>query len=102
MQADISEARRWALEEFGNVELGHGSRRTRLVRMATQVAVRPGGKVSEVFTGAADAEGAYRWLENSAVRVEALVEGIADVATQLLQADATIIVGVGPHREIRS
>ena len=94
MQADISEARRWALEEFGNVELGHGSRRTRLVRMATQVAVRPGGKVSEVFTGAADAEGAYRWLENSAVRVEALVEGIGRACAVRASEHAFVYVPV--------
>jgi hypothetical protein len=76
MQADIGEARAWAREEFGSIDLGHGSRTTRLVRMATQVAARPGGKVSAVFTGTADVEGAYRWLENPAVEVGALVDGL--------------------------
>ena len=76
MQADIGEARAWAREEFGSIDLGHGSRTTRLVRMASQAAARPGGKVSAVFTGAAEREGAYRWLENPAVQVGALVEGL--------------------------
>jgi hypothetical protein len=70
------QARDWAIEEFKDVELGHGSRTTRLIRMATEIAMRPAGKVSEVFTTAADAEGAYRWLENSAVQVDALVAGV--------------------------
>ena len=38
--------------------------------------MRPAGKVSEVFTTPADAEGAYRWLENPAVQVDALVAGV--------------------------
>jgi hypothetical protein len=76
MLSALRQARDWAIEEFKGVDLGHGSRTTRLIRMATEVAMRPAGKVSEVFTTAADAEGAYRWLENPAVRVDALVAGI--------------------------
>jgi len=76
MLSDARQARDWAIEEFKDVDLGHGSRTTRLIRMATQVAIRPAGKVSEVFTAAAEAEGAYRWLENPAVQVDALVAGI--------------------------
>jgi hypothetical protein len=76
MLTEANQARVWAVEEFQYTELGHGSRRTRLIRMATEVAIRPAGKVSEVFTTAAEAEGAYRWLENPAVQTEALVEGV--------------------------
>jgi hypothetical protein len=64
------------LEEFDSVDLGHGSRWNRLIRMSTRTAIKPAGKVSEVFTNSADAEGAYRWLENPSVRTEALVDGI--------------------------
>src|ERR1700684_3717870 len=76
MLSAARQARDWAIEEFKDVNLGHGSRTTRLIRMATEVAIRPAGKVSEVFTTAADAEGAYRWLENPAVRVDAMVAGV--------------------------
>lgn len=76
MLSDARQAREWAIDEFKGVNLGHGSRTTRLIRMATEVAIRPAGKVSEVFTTPADAEGAYRWLENPAVQVDALVAGV--------------------------
>lgn len=76
MFSDARQAREWAIDEFKGVDLGHGSRTTRLIRMATEVAIRPAGKVSEVFTTPADAEGAYRWLENPAVQVDALVAGV--------------------------
>lgn len=76
MQTEARQARAWAVEEFQHTELGHGSRKTRLIRMATEAAVHPAGKVSDVFTTGAEAEGAYRWLENAAVQTEALVEGV--------------------------
>jgi hypothetical protein len=76
MQTEANQARAWAVNEFQYTELGHGSRRTRLIQMATEAAIRPSGKVSEVFTTSAEAEGAYRWLENPAVQTEALVEGV--------------------------
>jgi hypothetical protein len=76
MNTDVAEARGWAFEEFGQVDLGHGSRTTRLVRMASAAAIHPAGKVSEVFTTSAEAEGAYRWLENPSAHLDALVEGL--------------------------
>ena len=94
MQTDISEARRWAFEEFRSVDLGHGSRRTRLIRMATQAALRPAGKVSQVFTGAAELEGAYRWLENPAVQVGSLVDGIGRACAMRASEHAFVYVPV--------
>jgi hypothetical protein len=76
MLSAVRQARDWAIEEFKDTNLGHGSRTSRLIRMATEIAIRPAGKVSDVFTTAADAEGAYRWLENPAVQVDALVAGV--------------------------
>jgi hypothetical protein len=76
MDANITEARSWAHEEFGSIKLGHASRTKRLVRMGAQAAIRPAGKVTGVFVDAAALEGAYRWLESPAVQVEAVIEGI--------------------------
>ena len=73
---DDCSQRVWAREEFGDADLGHLGRLTRLIQMATRVATRPAGKVSEVFSVPAEAEGAYRWLENPAVRVDAVVEAM--------------------------
>ena len=77
MLSAIRQARDWAIEEFHGIDLGHRSRTTRLIQMAAQAAAQPAGKVSEVFNTAAEIEGAYRWLENPAVQVPALVAGIA-------------------------
>jgi hypothetical protein len=94
MQTDIHETRTWAREEFGRIDLGHGRRTTRLVRMATQAAARPGGRVSAVFTGAAEVEGAYRWLENPAVQVAALVEGLGRACAVRASEHAFVYVPV--------
>ncbi len=76
MLSAARQAREWAYEEFKSTDLGHGSRTTRLIRIATEVALRPAGKVSEVFTTVPELEGAYRWLENPSVRVDAVVQGV--------------------------
>lgn len=70
--ADIS---LWSREEFGGAELGNRLRVERLVVMAAAAARRPGGKVTEVFLGAAEREAAYRLLENE--QTEASRVGVA-------------------------
>ena len=62
--------------------------------MAAQVAERPAGKVSEVFTSAAAAEGAYRWLENPAVEVGALVDGLGRACAVRASEHAFVYVPV--------
>jgi hypothetical protein len=94
MVSAITAAREWAIEEFVDTNLGHGSRTTRLIRMATQAAMHPAGKVSEVFNIAAEVEGAYRWLENPAVQVEALVEGVARACATRCAEHAFVYVPV--------
>jgi hypothetical protein len=59
-----SDEARWAQEEFGGAVLGDVRRAQRLVMMATVAALRPAGKVTEVFTEAAEQEGAYRFLRS--------------------------------------
>lgn len=67
----------WAQEEFGRARLGDARRTARLVGMAREVAIRPAGRVSEVFQKAAERQGAYALLENPAVQVEQLQEAAA-------------------------
>ena len=76
MRTDILRAREWAVEEFGDIDLGHASRTARLVRIATGAAMRPAGKITEVFSTAADLEGAYRWIENPSIGLDDVVDGI--------------------------
>lgn len=94
MDTSLCESRRWACEEFSDTNLGHAARRTRLIQIATQAGARPAGKVSEVFLTPADAEGAYRWLENPAVQVGALVDGIGRACAARAAAHAFVYIPV--------
>jgi hypothetical protein len=62
-----AEAAIWARSEFGHATLGNTSRTKRLVAIARAVALRPDGKVTSVFTKAADREGAFRFVENDLI-----------------------------------
>jgi hypothetical protein len=94
MLESITQAHEWASEEFSHTDLEHGNRTKRLIQMATEVALRPSGKVSEVFTTSAEAEGAYRWIENPSVTTEALVEGIGRACAVRSAAHAFVYVPV--------
>ena len=63
----MSDARRWAEVEFGQVELGDRRRTRRLVELAAEVASRPAGKVTQACRTSASQEGAFRWLANQAL-----------------------------------
>jgi hypothetical protein len=61
---------------FGDAQLGDQRRTQRLVRMGAQMAARPGGKVTEVFTEPAAREAAFRLLENDDVEPAAVADAI--------------------------
>ncbi|OJT16960.1 hypothetical protein BO221_46915 [Archangium sp. Cb G35] len=60
-------ARVWAQQEFGRAQIGDDRRTQRLVEMAAHVALRPAGKLTQVWEEGAEREGAYRLVENEAV-----------------------------------
>jgi len=60
-------AEQWAREEFSAAALGDERRTARLVRIASIVARRPAGRISDVFPAAADRQAAYDFVEHSAV-----------------------------------
>lgn len=77
MDADSRSARRgWAYETFGDLSVGSRARTTRVVSMATALAARPAGAVTEVFDTSAEREGAYRLLANDAVSSKSLGEAV--------------------------
>jgi hypothetical protein len=61
------EAQEWAEDEFGQADLGHWSRTSRLVRLAAAVARNPGGKISEVCRTDAERQAAYDFLEDGRI-----------------------------------
>lgn len=68
--------RDWARENFGHARLGDPRRVERLVAMAEEAARTPAGKVTEVFRSSAEREGAFRLLENPAVRSEEVADAV--------------------------
>jgi hypothetical protein len=66
----------WAHETFGHAELGDERRTRRLVKVAASVARNPGGTVTRALSVSCEREGAFRLLENRAVRPEALADAV--------------------------
>lgn len=67
----------WAEREFGGAELGDRRRTRRLVDLAAEVAQAPAGTVTRACRSSASQEGAFRWLENAAVRWEPVRDAMA-------------------------
>jgi transposase-like protein/DDE family transposase len=84
----------WALGEFGGAELGDRRRTGRLVALAAEVARRPAGRVTQACRSSATREGAFRWLENPAVRVEALEEATRRATVHRCRFHRRVIVAV--------
>lgn len=62
--AGAAETEAWAIEEFGDADLGNKLRTARLVQMASRAAEKPAGALPEVFSSQAELEGAYRFVES--------------------------------------
>jgi DDE family transposase/transposase-like protein len=81
----MNEHAQWALDQFGDAQVGDKRRLTRLVGMATRAAESPAGKISEVFSSEREREGAYDLLESARVTPGAL-SAVLGRATGLLAA----------------
>jgi len=68
--------RRWAVEEFGGARLVDSRWRSRLLSVAARAARQPAGRISEVFTNAAERQGAYGLLEQERVAPGQLAEAM--------------------------
>ena len=66
----------WAEKVFGHADLGHGSRTKRAVRMAARAAELPSGRITQVFRDPAERQGAYCFVQNGAIRPQALLQSI--------------------------
>jgi hypothetical protein len=82
MDGKRQETGQWAREEFGHVRLGDERRRSRLLAMSAQLALTPAGKVSQVFRGDAERQGAYDLLESSCVHASALMAAMGQATAR--------------------
>lgn len=85
---------KWAREEFGSAELGDGRRTRRLVAVAAEVARRPAGTVTRVCSSSASREGAFRLLENGAVRAGAILRSVQQATGRRCADQQTLFVAV--------
>lgn len=86
--------RAWAQEQFGHAELGDLRRTDRLVVLAADVAKRPSGIVSRVCATSASREGAFRLLENSGVRADAILDAVCEKTAHDCRGLGTVIVPI--------
>lgn len=74
----MQDTKAWAESQFGSAKLGDARRVSRLVKLAEEAASTPAGTITNVCATSASREGAFRLLENKAVRPEAIRAAIAD------------------------
>lgn len=84
----------WATEEFGTAALGDRRRTRRLVEVAAGVALRPAGTVTGAIQSSAAREGAFRWLENGAIRLEPVVAAVTAAALRRCRVASRVYVPV--------
>jgi len=87
MDTGVTEAvaRMWAQQEFGRARIGDARRTQRLVEMAAHVALRPAGKLTQVWEEGAEREGAYRLVENEAVEARDMASAAHQAAFERAQ-----------------
>lgn len=84
----------WAKEEFGHANLGDERRTKRLTQMALRAALFPSGKLSDVFQSAAEAQGAYKFVENDSVKAEAISHAAGLASAKRCANEALVFVAV--------
>src|SRR5258708_805159 len=88
----MSDSMSWAEAAFGHAELGDPRRTERLVTLAAEVARRPAGTVLQACATSASREGAFRLLENDAVRTGAVRDAMVQATTLKCSAKKLVFV----------
>lgn len=76
----------FARQHFGHAELGDRRRTRALVELVAKLARKPAGRITRAFQSAALRERAYRFVENGAVHVGALIAALAQAVASQLKA----------------
>jgi Transposase DNA-binding/Transposase DDE domain len=85
-EAFVADPRRWAEQQFGECMLGDVRRTQRLVDYAARQVAQPEASTNAVCAGDdVVAEGAYRWLRNSAIDPKAVDEGPFQATARICQ-----------------
>lgn len=85
---------RLAQQVFGDANLGDQRLERRLVEIAAQSFRTPAGTITSVFTGAADREAVYRFVENPRARSESVLAAQLRATGRLASRESYIFVPV--------
>ncbi len=91
---NMPDVTRWAERAFGDAELGDPRRVKRVVMLATAAAQNPGGAVTQVATDSAEQEGAFRFLRNQQISVEALAKSSHKTSWKRSKSSSFVFVAV--------
>ncbi len=86
------EASRWARQQFGMCELGHGARLNRLLRVSAALVQDPAASIPRVFGDRAQARAMYRFMANDSVSHASILAGSTDVILRECARQGRILV----------
>lgn len=89
-----SEAFDWAYEEFRHAGFRDSRRTHRLVSLATTAALRPAGRVSEVFCSPAECQAAYDFLENGRFDEQPIQQAVSEATVERCERERIVFVPV--------
>jgi hypothetical protein len=75
MRNNLLPAEQWARTEFGSAQLGDRRREERLVKIATNLADKPGGTLPQAFAHSAELKAAYRFFNQKGVTYRQVLAG---------------------------
>lgn len=84
----------WSMQEFGGARLGDQRRTNRLVAMGAQVAAKPAGNITAVFSDSAEREGAFRFVENDGVEGAEVTRAAARAAAARARGESFVFAPV--------
>ena len=91
---DTDDIGEWAHQHFGGLDLGTRAGRRAVSRWRAGLPRRPGGRVLDVYRTSAQRQGAYDFLENPAIKSEAMVDGIGLAVASNCQEHPYVLVSV--------
>lgn len=89
-----NDTRQWSQQTFGTATLGDARRVRRLIQIGARAAEKPHGRITQVFRSVREREGAYDFVENSAIDVEQLTQAISNGTAQEAAAYPFVFVPV--------
>jgi len=87
-----SSTQEWAATELATLDLGDGRRNRRAVQIVHRLLDRPGGLITTVCDGPAEAKATYRFLSNPAVHPDALRAALRDATVGRLVDEPIVLV----------